>query len=153
MSKRTTTPIISSLVLAALTVSIVFTTSVAAESEKAAASPNKKTVQSYMEAFAKLDHAAVLSCLTEDVEWIVPGSFRSNGKTAFEKEIENDAFVGAPAIKVTRMIEEKDVVIAEGSVRCARKDGGMLNMVFCDVFEMQNGKIRRLTSYLSEIKE
>jgi hypothetical protein len=29
---------------------------------------------------------------------------------------------------------------------------GRLNLVFCDVFEMQGGRIRRLDSYLLETK-
>jgi ketosteroid isomerase-like protein len=116
-------------------------------------SPNKQTVQSYMDGFTRSDHAAILACLTDDVEWLIPGAFHLTGKIAFDREIENDAFVGSPTISVSRMIEERDVVVAEGSVRSARKDGGMLNAVFCDVFEMQGAKIRRLTSYLMEIKE
>jgi ketosteroid isomerase-like protein len=116
-------------------------------------SPNKQTVQSYMDGFTRSDHAAILACLTDDVEWLIPGAFHLTGKIAFDREIENDAFVGSPTISVSRMIEERDVVVAEGSVRSARKDGGMLNAVFCDVFEMRGAKIRRLTSYLMEIKE
>ena len=116
-------------------------------------SPSKRTVQQYMDAFGKSDHATILSCLTEDVEWVIPGAFRRTGKAAFDKEIENEAFVGSPTIKVTRLTEENNVVIAEGTVRSARKDGGLLKAAFCDVFEMQGGKIRRLTSYLMETKE
>ena len=115
-------------------------------------SPNKRTVEKYMDAFARSDHQQVLSCLTDDVEWVVPGAFHIKGKDAFEKESENAAFVGSPAITVTRLTEESDVVVAEGSVRSARRDGGYLNAVFCDVFEMQDAKIRRLSSYLMEIK-
>ena len=118
-----------------------------------ALSKNKQTVQKYMDAFGKTDHAAILSCLTDDIEWFIPGGFRITGKAAFDKEIENDAFVGSPIIKVTRMIEEEDVVVAEGSVRTTRKDGVVLNLLFCDVFEMREGKIKRLTSYLVEIKD
>jgi uncharacterized protein len=114
---------------------------------------NKQTVQKYMEAFNKTNHSEVLSCLTNDVEWLIPGSFHIKGKEAFDKEIENDAFVGSPAIKVTRITEEHDVVIAEGSVRSARRDGGFLNAVFCDVFVMHDAKIKHLTSYLMEVKE
>jgi ketosteroid isomerase-like protein len=116
-------------------------------------SRNKQTVQKYLDGFNRTDHAAILSCLTEDVEWVIPGMFHVTGKDAFDKEIENKAFVGSPTISVTRMTEERDVVVAEGSVRCARRDGGALNAVFCDVFEMQDGKVRRLTSYLMEVKE
>ena len=115
-------------------------------------SPNKETVQKYMDAFTKTDHAEILSCLTDDVEWVLPGAFHLTGKEAFDGEIENEAFVGSPAITVTRMAEEDDVVIAEGSVRASRRDGGVLNLVFCDVFVMRDAKIRHLTSYLMEIK-
>ncbi|MCY7354853.1 MAG: hypothetical protein LH470_07225 [Lysobacter sp.] len=76
----------------------------------------------------------ILSCLKDDVEWVIPGAFHLRVKDAFDKEIENDAFTGSPAITVTRRTEEHDVVIAEGSVRCARREGGFLNAVFCDVF-------------------
>jgi ketosteroid isomerase-like protein len=114
--------------------------------------PNKQTVQNYMAAFGRTDHAEVLSCLTDDVEWLIPGAFHLRGKDAFDREIENDAFVGSPTIRVTRLTEEDDVVVAEGSVQSARKDGGMLNAVFCDVFVMQGAKIKHLTSYLMEVR-
>lgn len=113
---------------------------------------NKQTVQRYMEAFRKSDHADVLACLTDDVEWVIPGAFHLQGKEAFDREIENEAFVGRPAIDVTRLIEEDEVVVAEGSVRSARRDGGVLNAVFCDVFVMREARIRHLTSYLMEVK-
>ena len=105
-----------------------------------------------MAAFRVSDHAEILSCLTDDVEWEIPGMFHSLGKAAFDKEIENEAFVGRPDIAVNRLIEEGDVVVAEGSVRAQKRDGGALSLRFCDVFVMQAGKIKRLTSYLMEIK-
>jgi ketosteroid isomerase-like protein len=113
---------------------------------------NKKTVEKYMDGFNRSDHEQILSCLTDDVVWEMPGTFYLVGKDAFDKEIENDAFVGSPTITIVRMIEENDVVIAEGSVRCEKKAGGFLNAVFCDVFSMQNAKIKRLTTYQVELK-
>jgi uncharacterized protein len=113
---------------------------------------NKQTVQKYMDAFTRTDHAEILSCLTDDVEWLVPGAFHAKGIAAFDKEIENDAFVGHPDICVTRMIEEQDIVVAEGTVRASKRDGGTLSLVFCDVFIMQDARIRHLTSYLMEVK-
>jgi len=113
---------------------------------------NKKTVQRYLDGFNRSDHEQILSCLTEDVEWEMPGAFHHVGKRAFDKEIENDAFVGRPTITTTRMVEENDVVVAEGQVRAKRKDGSVLNAVFCDVFAMTNARIKRLTTYLAEVK-
>lgn len=117
------------------------------------ASVNRETVERYMEAFDRLDHAGVLACLTDDVEWVIPGHVHLHGKAEFDGEIENDAFTGRPAIAVTRMTEEGDVVVAEGTVSCAFRAGGMLNAVFCDVFEMRGAKIRKLTSYVVPLPE
>jgi ketosteroid isomerase-like protein len=105
-----------------------------------------------MDGFRRTDHEQILSCLTDDVEWEIPGVFHARGKEAFDKQIEDDNFVGSPAITVTRLTEDGGVVVAEGSVRTQRKDGTALHLAFCDVFEMQGGKIRRLISYLMEIK-
>lgn len=113
---------------------------------------NKRTVERYMDGFRSSDHGQVLACLTEDVVWDMPGAFHLVGKAAFDGEIENPAFVGSPTITITRMVEENDVVVAEGAVRVERREGGFLNAVFCDVFTMNEGKIQRLTSYLNEVR-
>ena len=109
---------------------------------------NKKTVEKFMDGFNKSDHEQILSCLTDDIEWEMPGGFHHFGKESFDKEINNDAFVGKPVISIVRMIEEDDVVIAEGNVVMKKRESGYQNAVFCDVFIMSNGKIKRLTSYL-----
>jgi uncharacterized protein len=113
---------------------------------------NKGTVERYMDGFRRSDHEQILSCLTDDVEWEIPGAFHARGKAAFDKQIEDDGFVGSPAITITRLTEEDDVVVAEGSVRTQRKDGTFLNLSFCDVFEMHGGRIQRLISYLTETR-
>ena len=113
---------------------------------------NKLAVERYIDGFNKSDHQQILSCLTDDVEWDMPGAFHLAGKDAFDREIENDAFVGSPTVTITRMVEENDVVAAEGTVRVKRRDGGVLNAVFCDVFVMRDAKIKRLTTYLAEVK-
>ena len=115
-------------------------------------STNKDTVARYVEAFGRSDHAAVLACLTDDVEWIIPGAFHGRGKDAFDREIENPAFQGRPQIAVTRVIEEDDVVVAEGTVRARKSDGELVNLVFCDVFEMRDGLVRKLISYLMQVQ-
>lgn len=72
-------------------------------------SQNKQTIERYLDGFRRSDHQQILACLTEDVEWVVPGAFHAVGKAAFDKEIENDAFVGRPDITLQRLVEEDDV--------------------------------------------
>jgi hypothetical protein len=81
----------------------------------------------------------------------MPGFFHLVGKEAFDGQIENPATPGRPIIAVTRMIEEGDVVVAEGTVQVRKAAGGVLDAVFCDVFVMRDGLIARLTSYFMEV--
>ena len=110
-------------------------------------SENKNIVQKYINGFIASDHAMILSCLTDDIHWYMPGFINLTGKEAFDKEIENDYFEGSPTIKIIRMVEENNIVVAEGSVQSKIKAGGILDALFCDVFHMENGKIKRLTTY------
>lgn len=109
---------------------------------------NKKTVEAYMAAYRVTDHAAVLSLLTEDVIWEMPGFFYHEGKVAFDKEIEPPDADGHPDIIVDKMIEEGDTVVAEGRVKARLKGNRVIDAVFCDVFHFRGEKICKLTSYV-----
>jgi ketosteroid isomerase-like protein len=113
---------------------------------------NKQTIETYMDGFRNTDRTRILSCLTDDVEWLIPGWFHTHGIDDFAQHIVDEGFAGKPEITVARLVEEEDVVVAEGTVRAGRTDGGVMNLVFCDVFEMRAAKIKKLTSYLMEIK-
>jgi len=111
-------------------------------------SVNKDIVQRYMNAYSRWDHAGILACLTNDIEWVVPGAFHITGHAAVDNEIEGHGSAGPPEIAITRLTEENDVVVAEGMVRAALEDGGVLNLSYCDVFVLRDGLISHLTSYL-----
>jgi ketosteroid isomerase-like protein len=115
----------------------------------AASTPNTRTVETYLNGYRKLDRALILSCLTDDVEWAIPGAFETRGKAGFAEHIVERGFAPTPpVITETRTVEAGDVVVVEGSVRAARADGGFIDLVFCDVFDMRDAKICRLVSYL-----
>lgn len=108
----------------------------------------KQIVEKYMDGFRSSDHEIILSCLNDDVIWEMPGFFYHEGKEAFDKEIENPNAEGHPDISITRLVEEENIVIAEGLVKAKMKDGNSLDAVFCDVFHFSDGKISKLTTYL-----
>ena len=82
------------------------------------------------------------------VVWEMLGFFHHEGKDAYDNEIENPNADGHPEISITRLVEEGDIVIAEGTVKAKLKDGNKIDAVFCDVFHFANGKISKLTTYL-----
>lgn len=108
---------------------------------------NKNTVERYIDGFNRGDHAQLISCFTDDAVWEVHGFFRYEGKEVFD-QIRNDAFEEHPVITVKRMIEEGDVVMLEGSVVGQSNDA--VPLIFCDVFEMRDGKISKLTGYIPQ---
>jgi ketosteroid isomerase-like protein len=113
---------------------------------------NTMTIDFYMEGFRRDDRQQILSCLTPDVEWLIPGVFHVTGRDAFNAHIVDEGFTGRPNITVTRTIESGDVVVTEGSVRANRTDGSVMSLMFCDVFEMRDGKIAKVVSYLMVLK-
>ena len=110
---------------------------------------NKETVEFYMKSFAEGDHEKILSCLADEVEWTIHGHKILKGKPQFDMEIENDAFEGKPEIKLNRMTEENNIVAAEGIVKTKPRNSDYVYLAFCDIFEFENGKIKKLISYLT----
>lgn len=101
-----------------------------------------------MQGFRESDHANIVDCFTDDVIWEIHGHTRLQGKQAFDREIENEAFEGKPVIELIRLVEEGNIVVAEGTVLAKPKGAEALTLLFCDVFHFRNGKISQLSSYL-----
>ncbi|HYM56725.1 MAG TPA: nuclear transport factor 2 family protein [Solirubrobacteraceae bacterium] len=82
-----------------------------------------------------------------DVAWEMPPHFKLSGWSAFDNAIENEASPGLPEIQLTRLIEEGDVVVAEGAVQAALEGGGRIDALFCDVFHFRDDKVCRPATY------
>src|SRR5215218_1082168 len=104
-------------------------------------SQNTATVERYLDGFRKSDHAQILACLTDDIEWTVFGAFHLTGKQAYDDAIEGSGFAGPPRLEVVRMVEENDVVMAELTGSVTRDTGDVMRMSMAEVFVMRNGKI------------
>ena len=91
-------------------------------------------MQQYMDAFSITDHKAIIDCLSDDVIW----------------EMLVYILMGSPMISVTLMIAENAIVVAEEEVTCMTKNDRLMELVFCDVFHMENTKINRLTSHIMQ---
>ncbi|MGO4385468.1 nuclear transport factor 2 family protein [Specibacter sp. RAF43] len=116
-------------------------------------SVNKLTVEKYLDGFNKSDHAQILSCLSDDIEWTVFGAFRLRGLAAYDAEIENPAFTGSPTVTIVRLVEEDDVVMAELSIQATRATGEIMHAVAGEVFVMRDGLITERRAYLVQLAE
>ncbi len=115
-------------------------------------SQNKRIIESYV---ATTDRSNVAPLLADDVEWIewgdgVPATgARTRGKAAFIQNYGDDEL----RTQITRMTEENNVVVVEGTTRVHKKEGRILTVQFVDIFEMENGKIKRKSSFGALIKD
>lgn len=116
-------------------------------------STRKTVVASYFDGFRRSDHEQVLACLTDDVAWDMPGFKHLAGKEAFDREIENDEFVGRPTLTVGRLLEEGDAVVAIGNGEATHKSGAVHRFAFCDVFTFTGAQISRVESYLVPLQD
>lgn len=109
---------------------------------------HKTVVETYFDGFRRSDHQQILACLADDVVWDLPGFTHLKGKDAFDREIENDEFVGSPSLTVDRLVEEADTVVATGHGQTLHKNGKLRRFAFCDVFTFAGDRISRVESYL-----
>jgi ketosteroid isomerase-like protein len=90
-------------------------------------STHKDIVEKYIEGFRRSDHSQILSCLTDDIVWEIHGHTTLEGKDAFDGEIENEAFEGRQTLRIDRLVEEGDTVVATGGGSMTRQDGETLS--------------------------
>ena len=112
-----------------------------------ASSNRKRVVETYIAGFRAGDRRQILDCLTDDVTWTMSPYFNLSGKDAFAGEIQNPATPGLPAIQLTRLLEDGDIVVAEGEVQADLESGGRIDALFCDVFHFRDDRICHLTTY------
>jgi ketosteroid isomerase-like protein len=111
-------------------------------------SSHKDVVNEYIEGFRRSDHDRILALLTDDVIWDLPGFRHLRGKEDFDGEIENEAFTGRPTLRLDRLIEGDDAVVAIGSGEASFATGEVHRFAFCDVFTFRGALIARVESYL-----
>ncbi len=119
---------------------------------RALVSPNKKLVESY---FATLDKSKLGPLLADDVEWVewVDGVPASGAITRGQAAVIGNYGDDELRVDLARLTEEGNVVVAEGTAHVTKKDGRAFHVRFCDIFEMEHGKIQRKSSFGALIKD
>ena len=116
-------------------------------------SENTATVERYLDGFRRNDHAQILSCLTDDIEWTVFGAFHLTGKQAYDEAIEGPGWVRPPRLEVVRMVEQDDVVMAELTGEVLREDAGTTRLSMAEVFVMRGGLIAERRAWVIPLTE
>jgi uncharacterized protein len=112
---------------------------------------NKSVVESYF-ASKGTGYSELLADDVELIEWVEGGGHlgvRTQGKAAFVANRGTRDY----ETRISRLTEEGNVVVAEGTARGAKKEGGHWRVQFVDLFEVEGGKLRRLHAYGVSVKD
>lgn len=108
---------------------------------------NKAIVQQVVDAFFAADIEKAMLHMNDDVKMGWPGFFDlAPGKEAIRAFFKNVPEMVSSSIE--DIIEEGNKVAATGSVTSRQEDGSLKNSFFCDVYELENDKIKSIKSYI-----
>jgi ketosteroid isomerase-like protein len=113
-------------------------------------SSNKEVIESYF-ASTGTEYARLLTDDVELIEWAegVPVSgIRTHGRAGFVENRGNREY----RTEIARMTEEANVVVAEGTARGVNPEGAPWMVHFCDIFELENGRVKRLSAFGASVK-
>lgn len=109
---------------------------------------NRKIINEFLDAFDKNDTEGILSYMTDDVQWDILDDQKISGKEALRTFFNGNK--NMVIVKATRdhFIVEGDRASVGGEVLCKNTDSGQeYDMYYCDVYELQSGKIKGMVTY------
>ena len=112
---------------------------------------NKQLVEAHLRAAP----AKAAEFLADDFEWIEwadgvpPGGAVTKGKAGYVQNFGDDELRD----DLIRVVEEGNLVVVEGIAHVTKKDGRQFHVRFCNIFELENGKIKRKSSYGALLKD
>jgi uncharacterized protein len=115
-------------------------------------SANKKVIEAHTTA---KNPSQAAEFLADDIEWVewgdgVPATgIRTRGKATFIQNFGDDELRN----EIVRMTEENNVVVVEGIAHVHKKDGRNFAVRYCNIFELENGKIKRKSSFGALLKD
>lgn len=111
------------------------------------ATDNKQIVQAVNDAFSTGNLEGFFQLCTDDVRWTMAGKRPTTGKEALRQMMANDDW-NPPVINVRSTIAEGDMAVCEGNISMSNKKGEQFEGVFCDIYRIEQGRIKELLSYI-----
>ncbi len=123
------------------------------------AEQNKEMVKATWIAFGKGDLQTAFGNMADNVSWLIPGNVPGvSGVKRGKDEIMKFAggvtalFPEGLQTEITRAHATDDAVILELTNRGKVSNGKSYENEYCFVFELENGKIRRIREYVDTLK-
>jgi ketosteroid isomerase-like protein len=114
---------------------------------------NRAIIVELVEAFDKSESEKILSYLTEDFQWHMLGDFVILGKENMSKFLKDHSDMVILACTKDHILVDGDRVAVDGEVQCTGKDKAVFDMYYCDIYELEKGKVNKMISYVVNKKK
>ena len=115
---------------------------------------NKALVKTTWTAFAKGDLKTAFDNMAEEVSWLVPGTTPGVSGLKKGKQAIRDFMAGVGQVfpeglqtEIRKIYGDGDTVIVELTNKAKVSNGKFYENDYCFVFEVENGKVRRIREY------
>ncbi|WP_442590705.1 nuclear transport factor 2 family protein [Pedobacter sp. AW31-3R] len=114
----------------------------------------KEIIIELIEAFDKNDVPLILTYFTEDIEWNMVGDQTFSGKESIRKFFEVHPDMQMIASTKSHILIDGDHAAVDGEVQCIDKGTGIHHdMYYCDLYDLENGRVKKMTSYVVNKKK
>lgn len=113
----------------------------------------KDIVGQVNESFRANNPDIFVSLCAEDAVWNIIGDQRLEGKKAIADFMEPTRSADSMEMGIEETIQEGNKVASTGYMMMPTKEGNKSEMRFCDLYEFEAEKIKKITSYIVEIKK
>jgi ketosteroid isomerase-like protein len=95
------------------------------------------------------DIEGFLAFCTEDTEWEFVGDQILKGKQAV-RDYMAQAYIEPPHFDVEKIIEGENHLTAIGAISMKNENGDLIKYHYCDIWQLQNGKLAQLKAFVIE---
>lgn len=108
---------------------------------------NKEIIMQVVDAFDTGNGDIITGHMTNDAEWHLLGDQAYHGKETIQKFFNDHQDVKVTNSIKNNIIVDGDTIAVSGEITCTTSNGELCDMYYCDIYEMENFKIKKLTSY------
>ena len=112
------------------------------------ASRNKGIVEQVNAAFAANNLEGFLAHCAEDLIWTMVGDKTNKGKASIREWMKSAGEMNPPVFDVADLIAEGHIVMAQGNMTMADKDGTVVPYAYCDIYRFRGDRIVELKSFV-----
>jgi len=109
---------------------------------------NREVIEAVIKAFDKKDTPALLEYFTDNIEWNMLGDQVTKGKEAIRQMFAADHSSDMVGSTVSHLVVDGDTAVADGEVTMKNKDGNTSTYHYCDLYELVDGKVNKMVTYM-----